>query len=137
MIILAIVCNRRNDLSSPLHNTELASFGTMRYVSYSHVMFDEQARVTLEQQQWTCVTENVNLVSPEAPFVELWKQYINGVAVTLSIHYEEGLFVLYEDVGHAASGTKRTNCGTFPSANAAVHHLIQACYSWDDTWGME
>lgn len=100
-------------------------------------MFDEQTRTALQQRQWTCVTKNANLVAPESPLVELWKHYTNGVAVTLSIDYQEGQFVVYEDVGHAACGTKRTNCGTFATANAAVHHLLQTCYSWDDTWGME
>lgn len=97
-------------------------------------MMEKHTRTALEQRQWTCVIEDVNLVPQEAPFVSLWKQYTNGVAVTLYVHYKEGQFVLYQDVGHAASGTKRTNCGTFSTANAAVHQLIQACSSWDNTW---
>ena len=99
-------------------------------------MMQEHARTALEQRQWTCVTEDMNLIPQGASFVTLWKQYTNGVAITLSIHSEDGQFVLYEDVGHAASGTKRTNCGTFSTADAAVHQLIQACSSWDDTWEM-
>lgn len=99
-------------------------------------MMEEHLRIALEQRQWTCVTKDVNLIPQGASLVSLWKPYTNGVAVTLSIHYEEGQFVLYEDVGHAASGTKRTNCGTFSTANTAIHQLIQACYSWDNTWEM-
>ena len=99
-------------------------------------MIEEPARTALEQQQWIC-TENENPIRQAAPSVELWKHYTNGVALRLSIYYEEGQFVLYQDVGHAASGTNRTNCGSFSTANAAVDQLIQACYSWDATWGME
>jgi hypothetical protein len=100
-------------------------------------MIEEHTWTHLQQRQWICDVEDVNLVPQGASFVSLWKQYTNGVAVALSIHSENGQFALYKDVGHAASGTKRTNCGTFSTADAAVHQLIQECYSWDNTWGME
>ena len=99
-------------------------------------MIEEHTWTDLQQRQWICDVEDVNLIPQGASFVSLWKQYTNGVAIMLSIHSEDGQFVLYQDVGHAASGTKRTNCGTFLTADAAVHQLIQECYSWDNTWGM-
>jgi hypothetical protein len=98
-------------------------------------MMDEQTRTLLKQQQWTIVDKDVSLVTQKALF-SAWKQYANGVAITLSIHCEEDQFVLYQDVGHAASGTNRTNCGAFSTTNAAVQQLIQSCYDWDDTWEM-
>lgn len=99
-------------------------------------MIEEHTWTDLQQRQWICDVEDVNLIPQGVSFVSLWKQYTNGVAITLSIHSENGQFALYQDVGHAASGTKRTNCGTFSTADAAVHQLIQECYSWDNTWGM-
>lgn len=103
---------------------------------YVNMMIEENTWTDLQQRQWICDVEDVNLIPQGASFVSLWKQYTNGVAITLSIHAEDGQFVLDQDVGHAASGTKRTNCGTFSTTDAAIHQLIQACYSWDNTWGI-
>ena len=99
-------------------------------------MIEEQTRTALQERQWVVVDKNVNVVPPEGLVVELWKQYANGVAIALSIFYEGDQFVLYQDVGHAASGTNRTNCGAFPTVNAALHQLIEASYGWDSTWDM-
>ena len=98
-------------------------------------MIEEHTRTDLQQGQWICDLEDVNLVPQGVSFVSLWKQYTNGVAITLSIQSENGQFVLYQDAGHAA-GTKRTNCGTFSTVEAAIHQLIQECDSWDNTWGI-
>lgn len=100
-------------------------------------MIEAQTRTALQERQWVVVDKHVNdvnVVPPEGPLVELWKQYANGVAIALSIHYEGDQFVLYQDVGHAASGNNRTNCGTSPTVNAALHQLIEASRSWDSTW---
>ena len=97
-------------------------------------MIEENTRTDLQQRQWICDVEDVNLIPQGASFFSLWKHYTNGVAITLSIHSEDDQFVLYQDAGHAASGTKRTNCGTFSTAAAAVHQLIQECDSWDNAW---
>jgi hypothetical protein len=99
-------------------------------------MIEEQTRTALQERQWVVVDKNVNLMPPEGLLIELWKQYANGVAIALFLQYEGDQFVLYQDVGHAGSGTNRTNCGTFPTANAALHQLIAASYSWDSTWDM-
>ncbi|MBD1840062.1 hypothetical protein H6F78_04775 [Coleofasciculus sp. FACHB-64] len=99
-------------------------------------MIEENTRTDLQQRQWIFDVKDINLIPQGASFVSLWKQYTNGVAIALSIHSENGQFALYQDVGHAASGTKRTNCGTFSTADAAVHQLIQECDSWDNTWGI-
>jgi len=97
-------------------------------------MMEEQTQKALQERQWI-VVKDVTLMPQKVPVVELWKQYANGVAIALSIQCEGDQFVLYQDVGHVA-GTNRTNCGTFSTANAAIHQLIEASYSWDDTWGM-
>ncbi|MBD2083416.1 hypothetical protein NDI49_14515 [Trichocoleus sp. ST-U3] len=99
-------------------------------------MIEENTRTDLQQRQWICDVKDINLIPQGASFVSLWKQYTNGVAITLSIYSEDGQFALYQNVGHAASGTKRTNCGTFSTADAAVHQLIQECDGWDNTWGI-
>lgn len=97
-------------------------------------MIEQQLRAVLEQQQWTLVVNTASPASPPTALAVVWKMYANGVAVTLSIHDEEGEFVVYTDVGHAGAGTKRTESGRFSSLDAATHHLIQACSQWDSTW---
>lgn len=95
-------------------------------------MIEQHTRTALEQQQWTVV---VNDVSPlKASLVELWKMYANGVAVRLSIQDEEGQFVVYADVGHAAAGTNRIESGRFSTRNDAVVQLIQECSHYDRAW---
>jgi hypothetical protein len=97
-------------------------------------MIEQHTRIALEQQQWTIVVNEVSPVPHQTSFIELWKMYANGVAVTLSIYDEEGQFVVYTDVGHAMSGSNRTESGRFSTINAALQQLIQACYQWDGTW---
>ncbi|HEY9748877.1 MAG TPA: hypothetical protein V6C63_09370 [Allocoleopsis sp.] len=100
-------------------------------------MIEAQTRAALQERQWVVVDKHVNdvnVVPPEGLLVELWKQSANGVAIALLVYHEGDQFVLYKDVGHAASGNNRTNCGTFPTINAALQQLIAASCSWDDTW---
>jgi hypothetical protein len=96
-------------------------------------MLEPQTRTALKQQQWTIVVSEVNR-APHQASLELWKMYANGVAVTLSIHDEEGQFVVYTSVGHAGTGTNRAEDGRFSTVDAAIQQLIQACYRWDRTW---
>jgi hypothetical protein len=104
--------------------------------SYSQVecMLEEYTRTELKQRQWTVAVNNVTPLPHKASFNVLWKMYTNGVAIMLSIHHDEGQFVVYEDVGHAASGTNRTEHGRFSTVNAAVQQLLQVCYESDSTW---
>ncbi len=70
-------------------------------------MIEEHTWTDLQQRQWICDVEDVNLIPQGASFVSLWKQYTNGVAIMLSIHSEDGQFVLYQDVGHAGLWNKK------------------------------
>jgi hypothetical protein len=97
-------------------------------------MLDQQTRAALEQQQWSIDVNDVSPIPHKTSFVELWKMYANGVAVTLSIQHEQGQFVVYADVGHAAAGTNRIEYGRFSTLDAAVAQLIQACYQYDGAW---
>jgi hypothetical protein len=97
-------------------------------------MLEQHVRTALEQQQWTFVVKDVSPLPRQGSLIELWKMFANGVAITLSIYSEEGQFVVYEDVGHAASGTNRTEYGRFSTENAAVQQVIKACNRWDGIW---
>jgi hypothetical protein len=97
-------------------------------------MIEQQTRTALEQQQWVVVINQVNPVPPKASLIQLWKTYANGLAVTLSIHDEAGQFVVYIDVGHAMTGSNRTEYGRFSTVEVAIQQLIQECYRWDRTW---
>jgi hypothetical protein len=97
-------------------------------------MLEEYTRIELKQRQWTVAVNDVTPLPHKASLIELWKMYTNGVAITLSIHHEKGQFVVYEDVGHAASGTNRTEHGRFSTVDTAVQQMLQACYEWDSTW---
>ena len=97
-------------------------------------MIEQHTRSALEQQQWIIVVNEASPVPHKMSLIELWKMYANGVAVTLSIQEEAGQFVVYEAVGHAMSGSNRTESGRFSTVNAALHQLIQACHQWDGTW---
>jgi|SRR5215213_5481246 len=100
----------------------------------SGMMLEEHTRTELEQRQWSVVSKDMNMVPEKHSFIELQKTYINGIDIRLSIQYGEGQFVLYKDLGHAASGTNRVIEGTFSSLNAAVQHMLQVCSEWDSTW---
>ena len=97
-------------------------------------MLEEHTRQELERRLWIVVDENANISLQKATLLVLQKTYTNGVDVMLSIHYEEGQYRVYRDVGHAASGTNRTNQGTFSTVNTAVQALVEECYEWDLAW---
>ena len=97
-------------------------------------MLDQHTRAALEQQQWTIVANDVSPLPLKASFVELWKMFANGVAVRLSVQDEQGQFVVYADVGHAAAGTNRIESGRFSTLNDAVDLLIQECSHYDRAW---
>jgi hypothetical protein len=97
-------------------------------------MIDQQMRAALEQQQWTIVVNDVSPLPHKGSFIELWKVYANGVAVRLTTQNEQGQFVVYADVGHAAAGTNRIEYGRFSTLKAAVDQLIQECSQYDSAW---
>jgi hypothetical protein len=97
-------------------------------------ILEEHTQIELKQRQWTVVSKDVNTVPQTHSFIVVQKMYINGIDVMLSIHYDENQFVLYRDLGHAASGTKRIIQGTFSTLNAAVQQMLQVCDEWDSTW---
>ena len=97
-------------------------------------MLEEHTRTALKQRFWTIIVNDVNLILHRVSFIVLWKTYANGIAIMLSVQDEEGQLVMYTEVGHAASGTSRTESGRFSTLHAAVHQLIQACNEWDSTW---
>jgi hypothetical protein len=99
-----------------------------------NVMIDQDMRAALEQQQWTIVVNDVSPLPLKASLIELWKMYANGVAVRLSTQNEQGQFVVYADVGHAAAGTNRIEYGRFSTLKAAVDQLIQECSQYDRAW---
>jgi hypothetical protein len=114
-----------------------ASYGRMAAHTYHtgvKCMLDQHRRAALEQQQWIIDVHDVSPLPHNASLVELWKMYANGVAVTLSIQNEQGQFVVYADVGHAAAGTNRIECGRFSGLDAAVDQLIQTCCLYDGAW---
>jgi hypothetical protein len=96
-------------------------------------MIAQEIRSALQEQQWTIVVAEENPPS-QATLIELWKTFANGVAITLSVHHDQGQFVLYEDVGHAASGTKRTALDRCSTLDTAIQQMIQECRQWDRVW---
>jgi hypothetical protein len=96
-------------------------------------MIAQEIRSALQEQQWTIVVAEENPPS-QAPLIVLWKTFANGVAITLSVHHEQGQFVVYEDVGHAASGTKRTELDQSSTLDTVIHQMILECQQWDRIW---